>query len=152
MQRKTQNWKNGKWIDALSLSTDKPSMEHCEYQKQNDYLHSCSTRTQSWCCTQFNLVFVETGTVELDTTHTGSPSNYLENGLWAGGLSLRSTRHTCFFSILNPQNPSSRQRTIGWTRPIHEPRMTLYKQSNRPDHVQSTTSSRRKFGISSKLQ
>ena len=69
--------------------------------------------------------------------HTGSSSNYkniLQNGLWAGALSLRSTRQACFFSLLNPQESSSRQRTIDWdwTGPDDEPRMVLYKQSKSP--------------------
>ena len=41
--------------------------------------------------------------------HTGSSSNcksILENGLWAGGSSPRSTRQTCFFSALNLKESS----------------------------------------------
>ena len=50
-----------------------------------------------------------------------------------------------------------RRRTIDWTRPLHKPRMVMYSQSYCTDHdcihcFQSLTSSRRKFGISSKLQ
>ena len=69
--------------------------------------------------------------------HTGSSANFnsiLDNGLWAGGCSLRSTRQVCFFSRLNPQDSSSRQRTIEWTGPDQEPRVVRCKQSNRPDH------------------
>ena len=51
-----------------------------------------------------------------------------------GRLCLRSTRQACFFSRLNPQDSSSRQRTIDWTGPGHEPRMVLYKQTKRPNH------------------
>ena len=50
---------------------------------------------------------------------------------WAGGWSSRSTRQACFFSRLTPQDSSRRQRTIDWTGPVHDPRMVLYKQSNR---------------------
>ena len=39
----------------------------------------------------------------------------------AGGLRSRSTRQACFFSHLNPQESSSRQRTIDWTGTVHEP-------------------------------
>ena len=45
--------------------------------------------------------------------HTGTSSNYksiFQNGLWAGGLNLRSTRQACFFQ--KGQEMSSRQRTI----------------------------------------
>ena len=68
---------------------------------------------------------------------TGTSSNceyILESGLWGEGLTLRSTRQTCFITLLNPQDSLSRQRTIEWTRPDHEPRMVLSKQSDRPDH------------------
>ena len=67
----------------------------------------------------------------------GSCSNYksiLENGLWAGGLSPKSTRQACFFSALSPPEPSSRQRTIDWKGADDESRMVLRKHSNRPDH------------------
>ena len=46
---------------------------------------------------------------------------------------MRSTRQACFFSPLNAQDASSRQRTIDWTGPDHEPRVVLYKQNNHPD-------------------
>ena len=65
--------------------------------------------------------------------HTGNSSNsrsISENGLWAGGSRLRSKRQACFCSTL-----LTRQRTIDWTEPVHEPSMVLYKQSYRPDHV-----------------
>ena len=68
--------------------------------------------------------------------NTGSSSNFQsiqEYGQWAGGLSVRSTRQACFFSSLNPEDASSRQRTIDWTGPDHGPRMEQYKQSNHPD-------------------
>ena len=42
-------------------------------------------------------------------------------------------RQNCFFSPLNPQNSSSRQRTMNWKRSVHETRVELYKQSYRPD-------------------
>ena len=102
-------------------------MEYCEDQKWNDYSHSCSTRPQSWCYNQSKLVSLK----EIPFSwkehifHTGSSSDYksiLENGLWGGGLSLRSTRKACFLSPLNPRESSSRQRTIiDLTGPIHEP-------------------------------
>ena len=53
------------------------------------------------------------------------------NGLRAGGLSRRSTRQACFFSALNPREPSTRQRTIDWKRTDDEPRMVLCKHCNR---------------------
>ena len=37
--------------------------------KRNDYLHSCSTRSQSWGRNQSKPVFFETDTVELEGTH-----------------------------------------------------------------------------------
>ena len=42
----TQHRTEEEWIDALGGYTDKPRMEYCEDLKRNDYLHSCSTRTQ----------------------------------------------------------------------------------------------------------
>ena len=60
--------------------------------------------------------------------------NLREWWLWARGLSPRSTREACFFSLLNPQVSSSRQRTIDWKGLDDEPRMVLYKHRNRPDH------------------
>ena len=65
--------------------------------------------------------------------HTGRFFNY-KSILWTGGSSLRNRRQACFFSHLNPQDSSSRQRTIEWTGPNPEPRLLLYKQRNRPDH------------------
>ena len=62
--------------------------------------------------------------------HMGASSNYksmLENGLCVGGLSSRSTGQARFFSALNPQESSSRQRTINWKGPDDEPRMVLHK-------------------------
>ena len=65
----TQSWNQGDWIDALSRSTDKPRMEYCEDQNGKDYLHSCSTKPQSWCYNQSKPVLFETDTVELEGTH-----------------------------------------------------------------------------------
>ena len=48
-------------------------------------------------------------------------------------LSLGSTRQACFCSALNPQELSSRQRTMDWKGFDDEPRMVLCKHSNRPD-------------------
>ena len=80
----------------------------------------------------------------------------LERTQFTQGATLPPLNQSCE-SLLDPLHPASRQRTIDWTRPVHEPRTVLHKQSNRPDHdcvhhfnlrrVQDA-----KFGISSKLQ
>ena len=75
-----------------------------------------------------------------DIFHTSSCSNdtsILRECLWAGGSRLTGTWQACFFffSFLNPQDSSSRERMIDWTGPNHEPRMVLYRQSKRPDHA-----------------
>ena len=51
------------------------------------------------------------------STRTALPNSKCisENGLWAGGLSLRRTRQACFLSRVNPQDSSSRQRTTNRT-------------------------------------
>ena len=36
--------------------------------------------------------------------------------------------------FLNPQDSSSRQRTIDWSGPVHEPRKVLCKLCDRQDH------------------
>ena len=104
--------------------------------KKNEYFHSCSTRTQSWCYNQSNLIFLKEIPLSWKEHifHTGSPSNYKstsDNGLRAGGSSLKSTRQVCFFSLLCPRDSTSRQRTIDRTRPVHEPRIVVNKQSYR---------------------
>ena len=69
--------------------------------------------------------------------HTGISSEYKsipENGPWAGRLSPRSTRQSCFFTAVNPQEPSSRQRTIDWKGLDDVPRVVLYKHCNHPDN------------------
>ena len=108
------------WIDALSRSTDKPIMEYCEYKNGAISYNRAFPRPQSWSCNEANNVLIETVTVELaGTLHTGSSSNYksiLENGLWA----------------VNPQDSSSRQRTIDLKGLDDEPRMVLYRESNPP--------------------
>ena len=43
-------------IAALGCSADKPRMEYCDDHYGNDYLHSCSARTQSWCQNQSNFI------------------------------------------------------------------------------------------------
>ena len=50
------------------------------------------------------------------------------------GLSLRSTKTSLLLLRSEPQEPSSRQRTIDWKEFDDDPRMVLYKHSNRPDH------------------
>ena len=49
-------------------------------------------------------------------------------------LSLGSKRQACFFSALNPQESSTRQRTNDWKGVSDELRMVLYNHSNRPGH------------------
>ena len=67
----------------------------------------------------------ERDTVELEGTHfhTGS-KNATE---WSWGRRIESEKHetSLFFSPLNSQDPSSRQRTIDWTGPDDQPRMVL---------------------------
>ena len=97
---------------------------------------------------QFSVVLFER-----DTVHTSSSYNY--KSISAGGLSPRSTRQARFFSALNPQEPSSRQRTIDLKRLDVEPRKVMCKHSTRPDHdciycFNLRRAQRRKFGISSK--
>ena len=114
-------------------------MEHCEDQ-HGTIIFIRAVQGQSHVVginpNRFSLKEIPTSWKE-HIFHTGSSSNYksiLENGLWAGGLSLRSTRQACFFSLPNPQESSSRQLTIDWKGPDHEASMVLYKHRNRPDH------------------
>ena len=91
--------------------------------------------------------------------HTGSFSNYKsirETDLWAGGLSLRSAKQARFFSALDPQEPSSRERAVDWKGVDDEPRMVLYKHHSWPRprlHLffQPTTCSKRKSVTFSKV-
>ena len=107
--------------------------------QRNDYLHSY-IKGHSLCQNQSNFIFLKRDTVEWERTHSHwgralpTINLILGNGLWAGGLSPRSTRQACFFSPPNPQDSSSRQRTITWTVPVHAPRIVLCKQNYRPDH------------------
>ena len=69
---------------------------------------------------------------------------------------MRSTRQACFFSRLNPQESSLRQRTIDWKGPDDETRMVLCKHRHRPEHdcfflLQSATCSKRTFFCSIKV-
>ena len=99
--------------------------------------HSSSTRSQSWCRCQSSTVLFETHTVVVERIHifhTGSSSSHtpiLETGLLPM-VPWRSTRSACFFSHLDRQDSSSRQRTIDWTRTDREPRMVLHKQRQLP--------------------
>ena len=91
--------------------------------KWNEYLHSCVARPQSWGRKQSRLVFFETDTFELEGTYSTRAALPTMNQswrkvLWAGGLSLKA----CFFSGVNPQTPSSRQRAIDWTGLDDEPK------------------------------
>ena len=139
----TQCWnKEEKWIDAPGRSTDKPKMECCE-DPNGTMIHIRAVQGHSHGArnnpTLFSLTKILFNGKERKF-HTDSSSNcksILENGLWAGGLSLRSTRQACFFSPLNPQNSSSRQRTIDWSEHVKEPRMVLCKQSYR--HIMSVS-------------
>ena len=112
--------------------------------ERNDYVHSCSTRTLSWCQHQSNFLFFESDTVELERHifHT-----------------IKFEKHDRSLFLLTSESPrivieTANDRLEGSDG---EPRMVLYKQSNRPDHdcikkLHSLTSSRRRFAISSKLQ
>ena len=123
------------WIDELSRSAYKPSMEYCEDQNGTTiYIQATVMVVQSiQPCFLLEEILL---TWRDRIFNTGSSSNFKsiqEYGQWTGGLSVRSTRQGCFFSPLNPQDASSRQRRIDWTGPDHGPRMELYKQSNHPD-------------------
>ena len=118
-------------IDLLSRSVDKPREEYCEDQIRTiifiravqGHSHGASINPNLFSLKEIPLNWTE------HISHTGSSSNYKsiqENGLWAGGLSLRSTRQACFFSPLSPQESSSRQRAIDWKGLEDEPRMVLY--------------------------
>ena len=109
------------WIGVLSRSTDKPRLEYCEAQNEA-ILYILAVQGHSHGRNQskpvFSLKQIPLGWME-HTFHTGSAFNYksiLENGLWSGSSSLRSTRQACLLCFLD------------------EHRMTLYKHSNRPDH------------------
>ena len=82
---------------------------------RNEYLHSCIARPLLWFAMWRDRCIV--------SDFNGQSSN--ENR--AGGLSLRSTRHACFFFI--------GQRTIDWKRLDEEPQMVLYKHSYRQDTI-----------------
>ena len=148
------------WIDALGRSTDKPRMECCEDQKGTN-IDIRALQGHSHCVRVNPTLFTEPK-IPLNWKehifHTGSSSNLkinLRKWSMAWGLSLRSTRQPCFFSPLNPQDSSSRQRTIDWTGPVHE---EWYCTSKAVAQIlivflfHFTTSSRRKLGLSSKEQ
>ena len=115
-----------------SRSTDKPRLECCAGQDGtiiHDHSQGVAINPDQLSFNQKPLYWKE------HRLHTGNSSSYesiLENGLWAGRLSLRITRQACFF--LNAQESSSRQRTIDWQGPDDERRMVYYKHSNRPDN------------------
>ena len=136
----TPNWNKKDWIDALSRSADNSKYGVWWGPKRNEYLYACSTlplsrglkSIQTWSLwNRYRWNWKE------HIFHTASSSKYKSiqgNGLSAGRLSLRSTRQAFFFSLLNPHESSSRQRTIEWTGPDDEPRTVLYKKINCPDH------------------
>ena len=103
--------------------------------KRNDYLHSCSTRSQSRCENQSNFIFFDKDTVALEGTHiphgqlSSNSQSISETGL-GHEEQVWEARDKLFVFSTN----SARQRTIDWTGPVHEPRVVLYKQSYRTDH------------------
>ena len=100
-----------KWIDALGRSTDNPRRSFVRMTKGN--WDSCSTRTQSWCHNQSNFAWKQTPLSWKEHKH--------HTGLFQLWIILKEgTRQGCFFSLLNSQNASSRQRTIDWTGPAHD--------------------------------
>ena len=132
--------------------------------KNGTIIYIRAVQRQSLYQNRSNPTFYERDAVELEKKrvfHTGRSSNHksiLEKGLWErrrrgggegrgeeggrrgrreGREKIKSEKHkkqACFFSPLNPQDSSSRQRTINWTRPDREPIAALHKQSCRQDH------------------
>ena len=88
----TRNWGKEKWTDALGRSTDKPRMEYGIKTKRLFTLVQCQDTVVA---SQSNptLLFKEIPlSWKEHRFHTGSSSNsgtILQNGQWAGGLSLR---------------------------------------------------------------
>ena len=66
-------------------------------------------------------------TVELEETSIPHGQLFhLQINLRAWLMGRRIESEKCEISLfLNPENPSSRQRTIDWTGPVHEPRMIM---------------------------
>ena len=99
----TQNCNKEDWIDAHSRSTDKPRIEYCANQKHQRLCIRVVQGHSHDVAVNPNLFSCEKDTVELEGTHIPHGQllqlqSILENGLWTGGLSLRSTRQACFFS------------------------------------------------------
>ena len=135
----TQNWNKEKWVDALRRFTDKPRMEYCKDQN-GTVIYICAVQGHSHGARVKPPIFFERDAVEEEGTHFTHGHLFQLNinvGEWSMGrriLSLRSTKQARSFSPPNPQDSSSKQRTINGTGPGHEPKMELYKLSYRQDH------------------
>ena len=106
-------------FDAVTCSTDRPRMKYCEDQNGTIiYIRADQGHSHGSTINQFFTEIPLSWTEHIPHSISSNEKSILGHGVWAVGLSLRSTRKGCFFSLLIPQNPSSRQR----------------KQSNRPDH------------------
>ena len=116
----TQYVDREKWIDALGRSVEKSSME-CREDHHGTIIYIRAVQGQSHGA-RINPTLLSLTKRPLNwkehILHTDSSSNskcISENGLWAGGLSLRRTGQACFLSRVNPQDSSSRQRTTNRT-------------------------------------
>ena len=65
---------------------------------------------------------------------TALSSTRMELGVESCQVPCSPSTQACFFSALNPKEPSSRLRPIDGKGLDDEPRMVLYKHSYRPDH------------------
>ena len=111
----------GNGIDALTPSIDQPRLKCCEGQNGTIiYIRALQDHSQGVAINPDQFSFKQKPLHWKEhRLHTGNSSSYksiLENGQWAGRLRLRITRQACFFPALNPQESSTRQRTIDWTR------------------------------------
>ena len=76
--------------------------------KRNDYIHSCNTRTKSWCQNQsilFSLTRIPLNWKE-HVFHTGGSSNYKNNPRdWSMGKRNKSEKHETSLFILSSKSP-----------------------------------------------
>ena len=131
-----------KWIDALGRSTDNPRRSFVRMTKGN--WDSCSTRTQSWCHNQSNFAWKQTPLSWKEHKHHTGSSNY-ESFL----KKARDKGVSSHFWIRKMRHQDS-GRSIGRDQLMiveakHSQIMIVFL-------ISIWTNSRRKFGISSKLQ